>query len=322
MNPVLAIHEATKGAERQRRFYEPELDVLRFCAFLAVFCFHVLPSGYSDLVPRFGPLIPGVLLAARNAMAFGVCMFFLLSAYLITKLLVLEREKTGAIHLKSFYIRRILRIWPLYLTFLIAMWILGRIHIFYPIETSRFIAFLLFSGNVYTSWFGFTYNPILPRWTISIEEQFYIVWPLLACAGDRFLKVSAVTVICISVLSTVLLGRSSKDAAVAVWTSSLVQFQFFAIGSLLALRFSRCTPAFSWAIRLSLAMAGLALMMIAGGPLHIGQGPTDSPALLTFGYELMALGTVLVFLAFLGAARKGMRVPSGLTYLGQISYGL
>lgn len=165
------------------RFYEPELDVLRFCAFVGVFCFHAIPSDYSGLVSRFGAFIPGLLLAIRSSLSFGVCMFFLLSSYLITKLLIIERESTGSIHLRAFYLRRILRIWPLYLLFLTAMWILSRFHIFYPIEPGRMLALLFFAGNIYCGLFGFTYNPILPLWTISIEEQFYIAWPPLVRAA-------------------------------------------------------------------------------------------------------------------------------------------
>jgi len=51
---------------------------------------------------------------ARVAGGFGMCMFFLLSAYLITELLMKERSRTGSVHIKAFYLRRILRIWPVY----------------------------------------------------------------------------------------------------------------------------------------------------------------------------------------------------------------
>src|SRR6266853_3633744 len=103
---------------RMERFYRPELDVLRFFAFLGVFIFHAAPrtmdfynaAGYphwlsSLLIPMFG------------AGAYGVDLFFALSAYLITSLLLRERAATGALDLRGFYLRRILRIWPLYLSF-------------------------------------------------------------------------------------------------------------------------------------------------------------------------------------------------------------
>jgi peptidoglycan/LPS O-acetylase OafA/YrhL len=306
------------------RFYEPELDVLRFCAFVSVFCFHAVPSTYAFLVSRFGVLLPALLLSIRNALSFGVCVFFLLSSYLITKLLIIEREATGSIHLKSFYYRRILRIWPLYLTFLTAMWIMGHFHVFYPIEPGRMLAFLFFAGNIYSGLFGFTYNPILPLWTVSIEEQFYIVWPPLVRIVRGSLAGAALALVSISVVAIVLMHRFASDVTQAVWTSSLVHFQFFALGALFAVQFSKRLPAYSPAFRFGLAVAGAVLLLIAAGPLHINYDalPPVSALPFTAGYELMAIGVSLQFLAFLGAAQGGYQVPSTLTYLGRISYGL
>jgi peptidoglycan/LPS O-acetylase OafA/YrhL len=314
----------TESKPRAPRFYEPELDVLRFFAFLSVFFFHALPSSYVDLESRLGHVIPSVLQAARNAMSFGVCMFFLLSSYLITKLLILERESTGSIHMKSFYVRRILRIWPLYLGFLFAMWFLGRIHVFYPVETGRLFAFLFFSGNIYSGFFGFTFNPILPLWTVSIEEQFYILWPGLARGGLRLLRNAARAIVAIAIAAIVFLRLHAVDPVQAVWTSSLTHFQFFALGALLALRFKHRLPTFSTLNRFALASAGLLLLLLAGGPLHVNSADVAavSAPLLAAGYEGMALGIVLLFLAVLGSAQGKGKVPPTLTYLGKISYGL
>jgi peptidoglycan/LPS O-acetylase OafA/YrhL len=306
------------------KFYEPELDVLRFCAFLGVFCFHAIPSDYGFLVRHFGALLPALLLAVRNALAFGVCMFFLLSSYLITKLLIIERETTGSIHLKSFYYRRILRIWPLYLSFLTAMWILGRFHVFYPIEPGRMLAFLFFAGNIYSGIFGFTYNPILPLWTVSIEEQFYIVWPPLVRALRGSLRFAAVAVIGVSIIAIFVMHRFASDVTQAVWTSSFVHFQFFALGALFAVRFSKQLPTFSLGFRAGLMVCGAAFLLVAAGPLHVNYDalPPVSAPLLVAGYELAAIGVSLQFLAFLGAAQGGIKIPPALTYLGRISYGL
>jgi len=320
---VLDNPQPAAAARRAPRLYEPELDVLRFCAFLAVFGFHALPDDYSTLVPRLGPTVPAVMQAVRDSMSFGVCIFFLLSSYLITKLLTIERETTGAIHLKSFYIRRVLRIWPLYLGFLLLMWVLGlpKVHVFAPVETGRLFAFLFFSGNIYSGFFGLTLNPILPLWTVSIEEQFYILWPGIARNGTVFLQRAAWTVIGISVVAAYVLGRHSSSPTDALWLSSLVQFQFFALGSLVALRFVHRLPDFSLAARAGLLAAGIALLVLAAGRFHLKASGSVPAAVLTIGYEVMAIGVVLIFLAFLGAARGG-RVPASLTYLGKISYGL
>jgi peptidoglycan/LPS O-acetylase OafA/YrhL len=75
------------------------LDVLRFCAFLLVFLTHAIPS-----------TVPPVLYAIREGACFGVAVFFVLSAFLITELLTREQDASGRIDLRAFYMRRVLRI--------------------------------------------------------------------------------------------------------------------------------------------------------------------------------------------------------------------
>lgn len=100
---------------RAGRYYKPELDVLRFCAFLFVFFVHRL-----DLAP----IDPAKYYWAHHISLvgnYGVPLFFFLSAFLITELLNREQQQFGKISVRSFYIRRMLRIWPLYFTFFFLM---------------------------------------------------------------------------------------------------------------------------------------------------------------------------------------------------------
>ena len=109
---------AVRSGGRAERFYRPELDVLRFFAFLGVFIFHAAPRT-MDFYDRAGypHWLSSLLIPTFGAGAYGVDLFFALSAYLITSLLLRERAATGALDLRGFYLRRILRIWPLYLAF-------------------------------------------------------------------------------------------------------------------------------------------------------------------------------------------------------------
>ena len=91
-----------------KRYYRPELDVLRFIAFLIVFIVHRMD--FIPIDPAQHYWLYNICLLGN----FGVPVFFLLSAFLITELLFRESDETGKIQVKSFYIRRILRIWPLY----------------------------------------------------------------------------------------------------------------------------------------------------------------------------------------------------------------
>src|ERR1019366_7648286 len=110
----MTAHKIASGTVKAAgRFYRPELDALRFFAFLAVFLHHGPSYGLFDLVTRAG--------------GFGLSMFFLLSAYLITELLFREREQTGTIAWKLFFTRRALRIWPLYYAALAGGFFISRI---------------------------------------------------------------------------------------------------------------------------------------------------------------------------------------------------
>lgn len=123
----------------------------------------------------------------RNLGKLGVLLFFTLSGFLITYLLLQEEKITGSINIKQFYIRRVLRIWPLYfLVFFLAYFVLNRIPFFqHPgFSLGEFnpavvlLLFCLFLSNVFVAFVG-----ALPyasqTWSVSVEEQFYLFWPLL-----------------------------------------------------------------------------------------------------------------------------------------------
>ncbi len=100
---------------KAERYYKPELDILRLCAFLFVFFTHRMDLAPVDPVKYYW----GYHVSLVGV--FGVPLFFFLSAFLITELLSREHDQFGKISIKSFYIRRILRIWPLYFTFFFGM---------------------------------------------------------------------------------------------------------------------------------------------------------------------------------------------------------
>ena len=158
-----------------KRYYRPELDALRFFAFLAVFAFHRM-----DYVPT-DPVRDRWVYRVGTVGAFGVPVFFLLSAFLITELLLRERTGTGAIHVRSFYLRRILRIWPLYFAVFFGLALLNH---FVPGTGTdnpwAWLAFTCFSGNWYITARGWIAGSVDPLWSISVEEQFYLLVPVLA----------------------------------------------------------------------------------------------------------------------------------------------
>ena len=136
--PLAGAHAKQAATDK---LYRPQLDALRFFAFFSVFLFHATR----------GLKITGPLGALCDAGAYGMCVFFILSSYLITTLLVRERARFGTIHVKAFYVRRALRIWPLYFAFLGVNYVAGYfVHALY-VQTPRLLAFVFMMGNWYVA---------------------------------------------------------------------------------------------------------------------------------------------------------------------------
>ncbi len=199
-------------------YYRPELDALRFFAFLCVFSFHRM-----DYVPT-DPVLHPWLFRIGNIGPFGVPVFFLLSAFLITELLLRERERTGKIHIKAFYVRRILRIWPLYF---VAFFGLALLNHFVPgVGTGdpfAWLAFTFFAGNWYILHHGWIAGAVDPLWSISVEEQFYIVIPVLAAfAGRRAVAIVSCVLLGIAYVTVLLYALHPTVGDNGEWTNSFV----------------------------------------------------------------------------------------------------
>jgi peptidoglycan/LPS O-acetylase OafA/YrhL len=292
------------------RFYRPELDVLRFFAFLLVFLHHGL-NPTNRLFDSF-----------RVSGALGVCLFFMLSSYLITELLEREETQSGTIHLRAFYIRRGLRIWPLYLSFLLFDFLLQHFHNPGSFTTSRLLAFLLVAGNWYVAHHGFSETISTPLWSISVEEQFYILWPSTRKYLHRLGSVLfSLAMFVVAYVALAFLCRKGADVATTIWVNSFVQFQFFSTGALLALILRGRAPGFPPLLRCALLIAGVAILIAAQQVFEVKESPgAGSFHLAAPGYLCANAGCLLVFLGFLGESRLGG--SKLLAYLGRISYGL
>jgi len=140
----------------------PSLDGIRAVSVFIVLTAHA-NSGFHN--KRFTTLFAGGTL--------GVYIFFVISGFLITTLLLKEKIKTGTISLRNFYIRRSLRILPVAYLYLFALFIL---HVFYGLAVSpmEYVGCLLFLVNL-----GYFHTGVYTGhfWSLSVEEQFYIVFP-------------------------------------------------------------------------------------------------------------------------------------------------
>jgi len=313
----ILVDSSSAPLKRGAAFYRPELDALRFFACLSVFIHH---SGGTRNFIVTNPWTRPV----QKAGVFGVCLFFLLSAYLITELLWKEKDRTGSIHLRSFYVRRILRIWPLYFGCILLYVVLIP---FFPGATAHpymLLALLFMAGNWYFAARGWVNFAIDPVWSISVEEQFYLLVPTIAkFGGKRAIWILSIFFLIAAQLMLLFLGLHHVSGAPGVWTNSIVQFQFFAAGCILALVLKdRQTVWNSGLVRLAAFLLGLIFWGIAGDSFRLlGGYPAEPSAFgLCAGYGLVLIGTVLLFLAVYGISSRW--IPRWAIYLGKISFGL
>ncbi len=299
------------------RFYRPELDVLRLCAFLMVWLSHALLS-FKGIAPA------AVLTVLEGAGSCGVPIFFFLSAYLITELLRREREVTGTIHLQSFYVRRILRIWPLYLGVLAAYGLLGLHFHGFRIEPGRLLASLFLAGNWYIACHPLITTPMRALWSVSVEEQWYLLWPLLrrAFSTRRLLVLCGATVVFSHLILFILAGTANPETLhVTAWVNSGVQFQYFALGAACALMLRGRIPEIMPSLRCLLAFCGAGTLLLAASVGHLKDASAASSAFsLSAGYGLAGVGAAALFWAALGVPAR--LCPPYLVRLGQLSFGL
>lgn len=117
----------------------------------------------------------------------GVMIFFVLSGYLITYLLLNEENSNGNISLSNFYFRRVLRIFPVYYAFVFILFILN-LSTKIEISTCAFVSSLTFTKNLFCgSWIDGH------LWSLSIEEQYYLLWPFFI----KYFKVNLRIIICL-----------------------------------------------------------------------------------------------------------------------------
>jgi peptidoglycan/LPS O-acetylase OafA/YrhL len=290
-------------------FYRPQLDAVRALAFFAVLVHHTLPRG---------PGQPPLLVAFANGCGFGLCLFFVLSAYLITLLLLREKEKSGSIHLRLFYIRRALRIWPLYLLGLAIGFVMDAHHGSVKLTTAEahwYVGALVMCGNL-LAWPAVSVSHL---WSISIEEQFYVFFPASVRKLSRVgIGIVALAMILGANVTLLYLTRTHADLDVKVWSNTFVQFEMFAGGVLLALADKRL-PRWSTVVS-SLALCAVPMLWIGTSYFtHIKNLDAQADSYLTVaaGYGLVALSCCLVIVAM-----QGLTFPAFSVWLGTISYGL
>jgi peptidoglycan/LPS O-acetylase OafA/YrhL len=322
MTTAVEISSATaKAVARIERFYRPELDALRFFAFLGVFIFHAAPRTLDFYSGAGAPQwLSTLLISTFGAGAYGVDLFFALSAYLITSLLLRERAATGNLDLRGFYLRRILRIWPLYLAFVAFAAIAAAIIPEQHLPVRYVLGYSLLAGNWVYVFHGLPASFAVPLWTVSIEEQFYLAWPLaLREASVKTMAAIAIALLVIANTWRVWLAVSAAPIE-RIEYNTFTRLDPIALGILIALIGNKL-PRFSRRQRWAMLCAGVAIWIAAYGFSVSSDPPKVTTWRLALGHPLTALASVAVLLSVLGSQHAFLR-NRALLYLGKISYGL
>jgi len=149
----------------------PSLDGLRGFSILTVLLAHA-SSHYSSALTR-NRLVHGFFASLGY---FGVTVFFVISGFLITLILLKERRQTGTLSLSRFYQRRAVRILPAFLLYTGIILALGHASGLQQIYAFTFTT---------SYFFDHAYRPLQQLWSLSVEEQFYLIWPLLLLFGEQ-----------------------------------------------------------------------------------------------------------------------------------------
>ena len=220
-------------SERTSKVFFPSLNGLRFIAAFVVIVHHL-----EQIKLFFG--LPSLFFKwhfIKIVGELGVTLFFTLSGFLITYLLLAEKERFGTVFVKEFYIRRVLRIWPLYyLIIILGLFILPHIDFFkipvytegvqYRFGIKAFFYFILFP-NVVSNLYA--YMPFIAQtWSIGIEEQFYLIWPWIVKKSENYLRVLLTIIIGLFLITNVLshFADHSEDMSNASNSNKLISFAY------------------------------------------------------------------------------------------------
>jgi peptidoglycan/LPS O-acetylase OafA/YrhL len=225
---------------KQHVFYFPNLDALRFIAFLFVFMAHT----YQKVVDMYvfnNFLLTNIIHFFFCSGDIGVSIFFVLSGFLITYGIFSEIKQNGKFNLRNFFIKRTFRIWPLYFLLILFGFVIYPLFKIYLFHLSYYTCanpwnYVLFLSNfdmIYVSknclFYGVSFQGI--TWSVSIEEQFYLVWPFIFFLTPiKYYKYAIGFVLLVSVFFRII----NIDDYVVLYYHTLSVIGDLAIGSLVA----------------------------------------------------------------------------------------
>lgn len=303
----------------------PSLDGVRGLAVLIVMVSHLYVGS-----PDSGGSASRFLLALISYGKFGVDLFFVLSGFLITGILIDTRDDPG--FFRKFYARRTLRIFPLYYgTLLLFLLLTPFLHLHWQ---GMGVPLFTYTENLWPMRYrDFALSPqvsLFHFWSLAIEEQFYLVWPLIVFFVGR--KRWGVLIAALSGCAVALLLRcvlASQDSSVRTYlvthTGTLTRMDTLLIGAILAVLYRR--PVWSLVVTISpwifVALSSLLIVTIVW---HGDDSPSSANFFWKQGprYDVLAFAFASLMVWAMTPESPVQRLFSGRTlrFLGKYSYGL
>lgn len=309
--PAKASSSEAAAEKTEALPYMPQLDAVRAFAVFAVMTCHLYPSPYTS-----------------QAGGQGVTLFFVLSGFLITGILLkcrtyVARGQSRLFTLRQFYVRRFLRIFPLYYFVLAVLWIIHdptiRAH---PVWHLAYLSNVL--ESIQAAHLYFPQSSVGHFWSLAVEEQFYLVWPWVVLFLPRRALIWAVTGLIFCASAFRLIAFSLKIPPVAVVHLPMFWLDALGLGALLALVVD---PSFG--LRRHLARARFFALLIGIACLGLAFYLTSAERHFTLRETLRPLGYSLTFVWLVSSAADGFKGPVGrlmswkpLLWIGAISYGI
>lgn len=292
--------------------FMPGLDGLRAVAVMAVVAHHFPVLGVTG----------GFL---------GVDLFLVLSGYLITALLLAEREDTGRIAIKDFWMRRVRRLIPA------AALVIGTVAIWITLIDTRFLraswAVVLSSIGYVTNWYVLSlpttwelgrFTPLEHMWSLALEEQFYLVWPMimagvLIVAGRRSLAAGAAVGAIASSAWGIILFLQSPDNARYVYFATDTRVAGLLVGCVLAV-LAHPRRIVNWRAPLWVTLIGPILLVLF---VMTADVLIQAPLYFQGGIPLVAaLSAGLIVFAIIPGPLRTILALRPLRWLGERSYGV
>ncbi len=310
-----------------KRIYFKNLDIIRFAAAMSV----VLAHGFDawkdyfvryrfhvdDLNAFFGPKFE-YFDRFFNNLGIGVEVFFFISGFLITYILLVEKERNGKISFWRFFVRRSLRIWPLYFL-LVALGpaITDWMHYGNPDYWSLGFFYANFEVIQSAQW----QFPFAHYWSIALEEQYYLFWPpIMAILKRVHLPYAMFALILVSIGARIYFFYYSEATYLNLYLNTLSRMDTLLIGGLIAYRYHRNPFHFA----LPTGVNSLLLLGLLASFAVIDYNDWSTIGLVIFKkYLYLAVFAAIIFdYLFNPKYGKSNRIKRPFLYLGKISYGI